>query len=57
LGEENQPILGGKCEVATSHKITQERDKNKVDQHPNTPISFKRGINTGEENINDFSSP
>jgi hypothetical protein len=33
----------------TSPKITQRRKKNKHDQHPNTPISFKRGVNAEEE--------
>jgi hypothetical protein len=39
----------------TNLKITQKRDKIKHDHHPNTPISFKRGINTREENEMTFS--
>jgi hypothetical protein len=27
----------------TNLKITEERDRNKYDQHPNTRITFKRG--------------
>jgi hypothetical protein len=49
LGEENQPILGENYGVVTSPKITRKRDKNNHDQHPNTLISFKRGINVEEE--------
>jgi len=37
-------------------KITKERNKNKDDQHPNTPIPFKRGINTKGGKKDDFSS-
>ena len=50
MGEENQPILGENCGVVTSPKITRKRDKNNHDQHPNTLISFKKGIH-------DFSPP
>jgi hypothetical protein len=47
--EESRPILGENCGVESSSKITQKRDKNTHDQHLNTLISIKRGINAGEE--------
>jgi hypothetical protein len=47
--EERRPILGENCGVESSPKITQKRDKNNHDQHLNTLISIKRGINAGEE--------
>jgi hypothetical protein len=46
-------IVGG----GTGPKITNERDKNKDDKHPNTLISFKRGINIRGGKKDDFSFP
>jgi hypothetical protein len=44
-------------EGGTGHKLTKERNKNKDDQHQNTNIPFKRGINTRGGKKDDFSSP
>ena len=44
-------------EGGTGHKLTKERNKNKDDQHQNTNIPFKRGINTRGGKRDDFSSP
>jgi hypothetical protein len=54
---ENWHILGGNCGGGTGPKITNERDKNKDDKHPNTLISFKRGINIRGGKKDDFSFP
>jgi hypothetical protein len=40
----------------TGHKLTKKRNKNKDDQHQNTTIPFKRGINTRKGKRDDFSS-
>jgi hypothetical protein len=46
-------ILGGE----TDPKLTKKWNKYKDNQPPNTPISFKRGINIRGGKSDDFSSP
>jgi len=44
-------------ESVISPKITKKRDKNSLNQHPNTSISFKRGYKCKGEREGDPSSP
>jgi hypothetical protein len=41
----------------TSPKITQKRKKNEHYQYPNTPISFKKGVNAEKKKEMTFSLP